>query len=106
MLQTKNMFQIGDWIIVPGPGTYFALTLVAGSIITTAIGGLLFFFRTKSYTMALKQFKQDFPETKVVTKKKYKDGVKQLVDIETNDGRIITYQINKQDEIATLVRAV
>jgi len=98
------MFQIGDWIFIPGPGSYIALLLIAGSIITTIVGGFLFSIRTRSYAMAIKQLKQDFPNVKVVTKRKRKDGTKQFVDIETDDGRNITYQINKRDEIATLVR--
>lgn len=90
------MFEIGDWIVVPGPDAYIALVLIVGSIITTLFGASLFSLRTRSYTIALKQFKKDFPDAKVVFKKKHKGGIKQIVDIETDDGRTFTYRVNSK----------
>ena len=79
------------------------MTLAVGAIGLKLLSSLVTAVQTNVFKLALQHLKQDFPEANVTAKKRYKNGIKHLVDFELADGRTLTYSVNRQDEVARLV---
>lgn len=100
----NKMIQIGEYVIVLGPRFQLFLISLAGSVLASVIGYILYTFRSRPRRMALRQFRVDYPDSQAVEINVMRLGIKTFCEIVCRDGKIYKYEISQTDEVATLIQ--